>query len=336
MLGAVRQKRTNHQPPVSIIVAAKNEASNIPNLLEHILNQNYKNYEVILINDRSTDDTAALLTAYGSAKLKVVTIKKSADSLSGKKQALIQGIEAATHNILLFTDADCAPGPNWIPEMVSHLTEEKQIVIGLSPYRRTDTFLNGFIQYETAWTAQQMVGWGLLGIPYMGLGRNILYRKSLFKNNNGFDSHLHITSGDDDLFVQESANKQNTAFCLSPNSQVPSRPEETLSSYFRQKLRHLSTGASYKTGHKLLLGSHALFGFLYYMSLAYTFSFNWKVALLFFIIRLLAKHVSLQSARRKYYLASLPKSAFLFDLCYFSYLSTLGTIAPFIKKWQWR
>lgn len=336
LLANKSQKRTPEKPPISVIIAAKNEALNLPNLMECLMAQDYPNYEIIIINDRSTDDSKSILDAYNHPNLRLLHIESSNDQLSGKKQALTQGISLATHEILLFTDADCQPPVSWISEMVSFLTAEKDLVIGTSPYIKHPSFLNRFIQLETTWTAQQMVGWGLLGAPYMGLGRNIMYRKTLFMVNRGFESHLSITSGDDDLFVQETANDKNTAYCLSEAGQVNTAPETKLKDYLKQKLRHLSTGGRYKFGHKLLLGAHAALGFIFYFSLLCLFLWNWKIALLFLIMRFLTKQVNLQSACRKFSLAKPAKSAFLFDLCYFLYLSTLGAIAPFIKRWQWR
>ncbi len=251
--------------PVSVIICAKDESENLKRNLPLIYTQNYPNFEVVLIDDRSIDDTFDIMQTFKEqypAKTKLVKVNFNDDNrLRGnKKYALTLGIKAASYNHLLFTDADCRPvSSNWIDNMSRHFSQ-KALILGYGPYAKRSGFLNKLIRYETVQTALQYFSYALKTIPYMGVGRNLAYTKDLFMNNNGFYSHLDVLSGDDDLFVNEVATPQNTAICLSPESFMYSSPKKTWKEFVRQKRRHISTAKHYKKLHQFLLG-------LYFLSL---------------------------------------------------------------------
>ena len=176
------------------------------------------------------------------------------------------GIKAATHEHLLFTDADCQPNSNqWIKAMTSSF-EQKSIVLGYSPLLVKNNILGSLISYETFHTGLQYIGYAKKGIPYLGVGRNLAYTKAIFFANKGFASHQHIMSGDDDLFVQEVANKNNTAICIDPNSFSLSKGELRWSKWRNQKRRHISTSIEYKGKFKRLLGVYSLAQIVLYLA----------------------------------------------------------------------
>ena len=241
--------------PVSVIICAKNEAENLKKNLPHILNQNYRFYEIIVVNDNSSDETEEVLLHFKSKTriLRIINLKN--DSPPGKKSVLTRGITAANHDVLLLTDADCRPeSPNWIFQMQATIVDEAVIGLGFSPYLEDKGLLNKFIRFETAYTATQYLSFALAGSPYMGVGRNLIYKKSLFLRYNGFRRHAHIASGDDDLFVNDAATGNNTRIIISPGSFVHSNPKTTWKGYYHQKSRHFTTGSAYKLKHQLLLG----------------------------------------------------------------------------------
>jgi poly-beta-1,6-N-acetyl-D-glucosamine synthase len=252
--------------PVSIIICAHNEAHNLEKNLPRILNQNYRSYEVIVVDDNSNDTTHNILLKYhientNLCSLKVVNKPKG----SGKKFALSKGIEAAKNDVLLLTDADCIPdSPNWISEMVEPLNDSVKIVLGYAPYFKAKGFLNKLIRYETTLAATQYFSFALMGQPYMGVGRNLLYSKSLYQKAGGFKKHDHLLSGDDDLFVNEIATSENVGITLKKSSHVYSAPKKSWKAFYRQKARHLTTGKHYKLKHKVLLGLYSLSHFLHY------------------------------------------------------------------------
>jgi poly-beta-1,6-N-acetyl-D-glucosamine synthase len=251
-------------PLVSIIICARNEARNLKNNLPLILEQQYSStFEVIVVNDASTDETALILEdlAHQYPHLRIVTIFEK--KIKGKKGALAEGINAAQHDWLLLTDADCTPlSREWLSGMIKY-NNAKDIGLGFSPYKKRDGFLNTFIRYEAVWTAIQYLGFGLVGMPYMGIGRNILYKKKIYENVGGYEKHAHIASGDDDLFINSVISEKNFSIILSPKTFMYSEPHSQWNGYFTQKKRHFTTATSYKLKHKIILGGLSVSHFLY-------------------------------------------------------------------------
>lgn len=239
---------------ISVIICAKNETENLQKNLPFILQQNYSDFEVILVDDGSNEP----FTMYNE-RLKIVTLTKEEKIGLGKKYALQKGIENASKELILLTDADCQPvSPNWISEMASKINDKHKIVLGISPYKHENTFLNALIEYETAQTALQYIGFALLGKPYMSVGRNVCYETSLLKTKTWTNKELSIASGDDDLAIQTLATSQNTIVCLSKNSYTYSEPKTTWTDWLQQKSRHTKSGFLYKFSDKLLLGSYLI------------------------------------------------------------------------------
>ncbi len=249
---------------ISVLVCAKNEAENLKLLLPSIIEQDYPNFEVVLINDGSLDDSLDLMEHYADnyKHVKVVNVAPNDTFLSSKKYALTLGIKASSHNYLLFTDADCKPvSLNWITEMSSHFSNSKTIVIGYGAYKTRKGFFNKIIRFETVVTALHYLGFAKLGMPYMAVGRNLAYRKDEFFKVNGFTKHMNILSGDDDLFINEIATTENLALCLEPDSFTESLPKTSFKQWMNQKKRHVSTSNFYKFHHKLILGLSYLSNF---------------------------------------------------------------------------
>ena len=242
--------------PVSIIICARNEANNLKRFLPSILEQNYSSYEVIVVNDCSEDSSddvlGELLMKY--KHLRVSSINKDPKFTHNKKFAQFIGIKAASNELLVFTDADCQPeSENWLSYMTSNFDENTDIVLGYGGYLNEKGLLNKYIRFDTMFIAMQYTGMALKGVPYMGVGRNLAYRRSVFFRNKGFGAHNHIISGDDDLFVNSVASKLNTKVELRTDSHTRSVPSATFTEFLKQKLRHLTTAKFYKTRHKLLL-----------------------------------------------------------------------------------
>ncbi len=243
--------------PVSVVVCAKNEEENLDQNLPYILNQEYPDYEVVIVNDCSVDNTEMIIDKYYQLypnKIRKVNIPESENYKHGKKMAVFIGIKHAKNEHLVFTDSDCRPSSNqWLKIMASHFTEEKEIVLGYGKYDIKEGLLNKLVRYDTLTIALQYFSSTLRGNPYMGVGRNLAYTKSLFFKNKGFANHYHLASGDDDLFVNETANFQNTAVCIHPDAFTVSEPPFILKHWLLQKARHFSTAPLYKPSHKFML-----------------------------------------------------------------------------------
>jgi glycosyltransferase involved in cell wall biosynthesis len=253
--------------PVSVVICARNEADNLKLNLPCLLNQNYPHYEIIVVNDASQDDTADILMEFVQQypHFRYTTIEKDEKFTHGKKLALTIGLKAARHEWVLLTDADCTVmSDKWLMNMQHHFTENKSVVLGYGGFFKEKSFLNKLIRFDCFMIALQYLGATLNGHPYMGVGRNLAYRKSLFFANKGFASHAHLLSGDDDLFVNEVATKKNIAVELSTESFTRSRSKPSFSLWFRQKRRHLTTSKLYRTGSKLFVGLESTSRFLFY------------------------------------------------------------------------
>ena len=207
-----RDTEQNKKPGVSIVVAAWNELENLKELLPLLEAQEYPNFEIVVADDRSQDGTYdyLLFNEGGFKKMSFVRIESLPSHFTAKKFAVTMGIKKATKEIILLTDADCRPiSTHWIDSMVTQMTQGKDVVLGFSPYEFEDSRLNSLIRYETFQTAIQYFSFALAKMPYMGIGRNLMYRRELFWVTNGFAKHHGLLGGDDDLFVNEASNKGN-------------------------------------------------------------------------------------------------------------------------------
>lgn len=245
--------------PVSVIICARNEAPNLKKLLPGILEQDYPDFEVLVVDDFSSDDTGKVLKAFQDeySHLRVFTLSQHLNFFKGKKFPLSLGIKSAKYDHLLLTDADCYPKSNrWISEMMKHYDDNRktEMVLGYGAYEKRKGLLNALIRYETLKTALQYFSYAMAGKPYMGTGRNLSYTKQLFFRVGGFVSHYNIPSGDDDLFVNKAAEKTNVALAFNKDSHTLSQPKSTFADWFKQKSRHFTTGKYYKKSHKTWLG----------------------------------------------------------------------------------
>ncbi|MBN2519396.1 MAG: glycosyltransferase [Bacteroidales bacterium] len=264
------KNKTSHKiVPVSVIICAQNEEYNLDRFLPSVLNQDYPDYEVIVVDDCSTDHTAEVLSAYKKKypHLKVTFINKDDKFTHGKKLALTVGIKAATNEWLLLTDADCQPvSKNWIKAIAANFSDDKSVVLGYSGFFPRKSILNNIIRFDNLFIAIQYLGFALKGKPYMGVGRNLAYRKSLFFENKGFSRHYKILSGDDDIFVNEVATKNNTCVEMAPDSIVLSVPQKYLSSWCKQKSRHFQAGKYYSKKSKSRLAVEVFSRLVFYMT----------------------------------------------------------------------
>ena len=247
---AKKQTSTPKRIPISVIVCAKNEEENVKQFVPLLLEQDYPDFEIVLIDDASSDETLEIFEAFEKqySNIKLVKVENNEAFWGNKKFALTLGIKAAKNEYLLFTDADCYPtSKDWIKEMSSNFSQQKTIVLGYGAYEKIKgSFLNKMIRFETLLTATQYFGWAKLGKPYMGVGRNMAYKREEFFKTNGFIEHMKIRSGDDDLFINEASNSQNTTICFSKESFTFSKPKTTFSEWFTQKRRHVATAKHYK------------------------------------------------------------------------------------------
>ena len=234
------------------------------------MSQDYPEYEVVVVDDRSQDGTDHWLRDQQVAWLDLTSLRISSvpQGFNPKKNALTKGIETAKYELLLLTDADCIPVSNtWISHMAQRYQQHTDIVLGYSGYMKEKGLLNSFIRYETLLTAVQYLSRAIEKQPYMGVGRNLSYRKSFFQRVGGLNEVMHVTGGDDDLLINKYARGENTTYCLNQKSIVKSIPKTSWKAYFRQKLRHLAVGKHYKSRDKWILGIFSATHIIFWSSL---------------------------------------------------------------------
>lgn len=334
-------KTQSLQHPVSVIICARDESANLSRNLPQVLEQQYPTtHEVIVVDDNSADESNYLLNTIQKVhrKLQVIELRQEAKLIQGKKFPLSIGIKEAKHEVLLLTDADCAPATEkWMFKMQDAFTPGVEVVLGYGAYKKLPGLLNKLIRFETFHTALQYFSYALAGKPYMGVGRNLAYRKGLFFRSKGFASINHIPSGDDDLFVNRVATRENTRVVIDPDAFTVSDPKQTWSDWVRQKTRHYTTGKFYRNSHKFLLGlytfSFCLFYPLFIVSLLF---FDWRWALIPYLVRVLVQAVIWDKAMKQLKEEDLYPWFWLLDIwMFFYYLLFASTLwkKP-AKRWK--
>ncbi|HEX8460862.1 MAG TPA: glycosyltransferase [Segetibacter sp.] len=289
-----KPKLQNQQQPVSVIICARDEADNIVKNLPGVLVQQYpSSNEVILVNHNSMDDTKFLIDELRKTfkNLIPVALTQEAKLIAGKKFPLSMGIKSSRYETLLLTDADCVPASeNWMRLMQDGYYPETEIVLGYGAYHKNQSLLNKVIRFETFHTALQYLSYALAGLPYMGVGRNLSYKKEVFFKNKGFSAINQIPGGDDDLFINKVATKDNTSIVIDAEAHTLSKPKKSWQEWYTQKTRHFSTAKYYQKKHKWLLGMYSATQFLVYpLTIIAAISFNWWIALSVFAARLIVQ-----------------------------------------------
>ena len=334
-----KKKETGFNKEVSIVVCGYNEAENLEILIPKILEQDYPYFQLVVVNDQSNDDTKMILKQWEyHPRVKIVTITDDIPKRAGKKFALSLGIKAAKYDYLLLTDADCVPEDNqWISSMVSSFSEKTQIVLGYGAYQKKKGLLNKLVRFDTFLVALQYFSYSLIGKTYMGVGRNLAYKKSLFFDNKGFATHLHIPSGDDDLFIREVATTQNTTISIDKSAATISVPKESWSSWIRQKSRHLSTSGEYSFDLKVLLALFSLTQLTFWFSFIFlmidsTFVY---VTLSIFAFKILVQYLIYFPFMKKMNEKDLAYFLILLDLLMIIFQVIFGVSNIFTKKKRW-
>ncbi len=284
--------KNNDLLPVSVIISARNEAENLKKYLPLVLNQDYPDFEIVVINDNSSDNTKEILSEFKSEykNLTILDAEKNLNGKGNKKRALTQAISKAKYDLLIFTDADCYPVSDiWLKKMVSAYSENTEILIGYGAYEKQNGFLNRIIRFETLFNALQFLSFADLGFPFMAVGRNISYKKSVFFKINGYESHKNILSGDDDLFINEAADATNTKIITDFESKTVSVPKQKFKEYLKQKRRHFSSSSEYRLRNKIIIGTEIISRFIFYLFLfiLIIYGAEYETAFIFFFIRMI-------------------------------------------------
>lgn len=327
--------------PVSVIICSRDEAANLAKNLPGALVQKYTTtHEVIVVNDNSLDESKYILEEYQRSfpQLKIVELKQEARFIPGKKYPLSIGIKSAKHEIVLLTDADCVPASEfWIEKMQEGFDDEIEIVLGFGALHKKKGFFNKMVRWETFHTALQYLSYAERGMAYMGVGRNLSYRTTVFFRHKGFSSHNHVSGGDDDLFINKASTKKNTRIVIDKDTFTLSEPVTTLKQWIRQKERHYTTSKYYKGIHQFLLGLYSFSLFLFYpLFIATLFLYNWKWPLLVFALRFILQAVILFKTTKKLDEKDLFPWFLIFDIGMFFYYLFFASALFKKQKSSWK
>ncbi|MCW3124803.1 MAG: glycosyl transferase family 2 [Bacteroidetes bacterium] len=328
-------------PPVSIVICAKNEAENLAHNLKVIMIQHYPKFEVIIVNDQSTDNTVEVVADFfkRNDNIRLFNIKPGDKPMPGKKFALKTGVDAAQYDIVVVTDADCKPySAHWLEHIIGAYVGGTDFVLGYSPYYKHPGVLNKIIRYENVMTAMQYMSFAQAGMPYMGVGRNMSFRKKVFTGWDPSHKSKKVQSGDDDLFVNAKAKGRTTEICTHKDSFTYSEAETTLGAWIRQKARHIGSATHYKFHHKVLLFLFALSDFLFYTTFIVLCikSFILLFVLLsgFFVVY--TKRIVTTRINTKLQQSDLSPWLFILDPLYVVYLFSIFMISLFRPKQEWK
>ena len=341
---------TTAQPFVSVVVAARNEERNIGKLLDCLTRQDYSQFEIIIVNDRSTDGTAAIIEQFQNVhrNLRRIDILSADPKMPSKKNALAKGIAESRGEILCFTDADCLPPPRWIADLVAMFDDRTGLVAGYSPYRaRPDhcsktsllsRLLMNFTEYEefkgAIWAAGA-IGWHL---GWLCTGRSLAYRRRVYEEVGGFEKIKQSVSGDDDLFLQLVRHETawNVRYATAPTSFVPTFPPENMREFVQQRVRHFSAGKFFRLPMKAFFLCFHTANTLIVLSFVLSAIFQpshvyiWPYVLKFLIDALL-----FFSSARVFGQAKFSVAFPVYELLYVAYNSAIGPLG-FTKTVEWK
>ncbi len=323
-LHSSKTKNISQTHPVSVIICARDEAENLAkNLLGSLIQEYRTTHEIIVVNDNSVDESKYIIQAFQKKhkQLQLIELSQEARFIPGKKFPLSIGIKAAKYEIVLLTDADCVPASeHWIEKMQEGFADNIEIVLGYGALHKKKGFFNKIVRWETFHTAVQYLSYALAGKAYMGVGRNLSYKKTVFFRHKGFSSHHHVPGGDDDIFINKAATKNNTAVVIDKDAFTLSEPAKTWKQWVKQKKRHYTTSRYYKRSHKFLLGAYSLTHFLFYPLFVTSIIFyDWKMALIIFALRCILQGFVFYKTTGKLNEKDLFKWFWLFDIGMFFY-----------------
>ena len=329
----------NSSLPISIIIAAHNEQDNLSRFMLSWLQQDHPSFECILVLDRCEDGSAKVAEKFRAdyANLRILEIAHTPVGWAPKKWAIDNGIRAAKNEWMAFTDADCYAPPSWLSHLSAYMKPPHSLILGLGNYESRPGWVNLFIQFETFYTALQYIGFAKMGMPYMGVGRNMAYTQSFYRQASAYRTLKSELSGDDDLLVNSSASKDATACCIQEGASTLSVPKETFSSWFYQKTRHVSAGKAYTPKSKILLGLFHVSHLCFYVGLFVTMIANFCPKYIggLYGARMALSVLILSQIKHKIYSKKIIQLYPLFDFFIFAYNLLIVPLGLILKP-EWK
>ncbi|MFM6975920.1 MAG: glycosyltransferase [Sphingobacteriaceae bacterium] len=332
-------KKSKH--PISVIIYSRNQAQSLIDNLPAFMEQDYLYFEVIVINDSSWDHTEDVLREFSSRyyRLKVVTVPEHDRFRKNKKFAITMGIKAAQNEHLIFSDAGCIPSSKkWINEIQSSFNADTELILGHTVYQRAAGMLNRFIRFENFINALNYLSFALKGKAYRGTGRNMAYLKSIFFRGKGFAAHMHLPFGDDDLFVNQHAGRDNVNVVIRPSAQVLSNTDTGIKPYLKEKVSQMQTVSHLNPAKRWNLNAQMASGILFYSSMIVLFimQFDWRILLAIYSVRLIAQFVVYYKIFKRLSYPDLKWWLPILDFIYYIYVLALSIATLFKIRTKWK
>ncbi len=261
-----RPKLDEELEPASIVLCARDAYEYLTELIPVLLNQDYPDFEIVVVNDCSDDETEEYLKDLErrEPRVKPVQLKQHLNFFNGKKFPLSMGIKSAQNDLIVLTDFNCMPvNDQWLRSVVNRYNHQTEIVIGYSPYVQKKGSLNHLMRFDALQNGLLYLSAALNHHAYMGIGKNLSYRKELFFRNKGFISHYTTAVGEDDLFINKVSTKKNTEVLIDAENAILTTPTSSFKLWMRQKSSRYSTVSKYDGRSRLMLslfyGSQLLF-----------------------------------------------------------------------------
>lgn len=328
------------QDPISIVITACDQAHHLSRTLPELLNQQYNDFEVIVVSDNSHDETVQVVEDYQKqySNLVLVDLNSSVSTIKGKKFPLSIGIKEAKHKLILLTDANCVPAsPYWLQNMAKHFVNGKQIVLGYCSYEKQPGVFNRLLRFDALQTAIQYFSYSLAKKTYMGRGQNLAYTKDLFLKQKGFASHNHIEYGDDDIFIGRAATPKNCDIEYFHGAFTIARPKANFRRWFKEKKGYLSTRPFYSSGVRFLLGAYSVLNILFFVFLGLAIAFSvYQLPILIavlsvFLFKLICQYLVFGFSAAKLKEKDIIPHIFLMDIVYTFFSIFIYIAAKFSK-----
>ncbi len=338
---APKETSDDQLPPISVVIATKNEQYFLKENLALFLEQEYPKFEVIVVNDASTDETEYILKAFSKLypHLKVVNIVENVNKFNGKKFPISLGIKSAKYDCVILSGADCEPsGFNWLRSMASRFGKNKGVVIGYVGYKKAKGFRNLIMQYDNATESMNYLSLALWGLPYRGNGKNLAYRKDAFFKVGGFIKHYNLTLGEDDIFVSQIASSKNTAVALDTDSFLCCQPKRTYKEWKTEKKRRYITRSYYKVGARILLSLLPISSVFIYLGLVLLLLLGvpYPYLILLLVIKFAIQIIAYFKACRRLGIKIIAIFAPLFEIYFLVFNAKIRLVGLFTKKARWK
>lgn len=328
------------QVPVSVVMVVKDAASVLLKTLPRLLNQQYDDFEIVMVNDNSQDETKLLILEYQQQykNIKLVDLETAVTTIRGKKFALSMGIRCASHEHIIITDPECSPtSTHWIEKMAQNFVGQKKIVLGYSTYEKRNTPFNRLLHFDTLFNAMEYFSLARIHSTYRGDNKNLAFASSLFDAQRGFAAHNHISYGDEDIFISRAANKSNTAIEFSPDA-VTVLQRGTNHRYWRDHKEGLYFTRKYNTfKNRLLLNGFGVVNILFYVTLALAVIFTYSdivllsVTLGIIALRLISQYFVFGFAAKKLQEKQVIPALLFYDLI-FAFLNPIYYLAAQLHR----